>query len=205
MSCQQQPLLTGKITSDNARIQDTTIMNNKTLKSSPRGEVALAYAKIDNKILQIGEKETSEDVKRKASEAISDKETITKWRKENPKVNIGLLLHNGMFAWKAKMGFSAESLINEIGRRNFRSLTKTAKAISIGGDERYVPFNASNRGLCPFHEKKSANSSANAREQHFYCFSCGTGGRMGKILKDYEQLTYFETYSNMIIAAGGKI
>ncbi len=59
----------------------------------------------------------------------------------------------------------------------------------------YVPLRPSGarlKGLCPFHQEKTASFSVDPDRQLFYCFGCHTGGDVFKFVMLYEKVAFPE-------------
>ena len=50
-------------------------------------------------------------------------------------------------------------------------------------------------GHCPLHVDKTPSFSVNPKENKYYCFSCGYGGRIISYLCDYEKMSYEFQYN----------
>ncbi len=60
----------------------------------------------------------------------------------------------------------------------------------------YVPLKKAGtnyKGLCPFHQEKTASFNVNPDKQFYYCFGCGAGGDVINFLMDLENTTFRET------------
>lgn len=72
----------------------------------------------------------------------------------------------------------------------------------------YVPLKRSGRnyvGLCPFHNEKTPSFSVMGDRQIYYCFGCGAGGDVISFVRQYENLTFFETMDFLAQRAGMEI
>jgi len=74
----------------------------------------------------------------------------------------------------------------------------------------YVPLKKAGnnyKGLCPFHQEKTASFNVNPDKQFYYCFGCGAGGDVISFLMDLENTTFRETlkiladHSGMVMPA----
>lgn len=52
-----------------------------------------------------------------------------------------------------------------------------------------VKLNSSNKALCPFHNEKTPSLSLNISENYFYCFGCGCGGDVIKLVELIENVS----------------
>lgn len=48
-------------------------------------------------------------------------------------------------------------------------------------------------GLCPFHNEKSPSFSVNRDKQIFHCFGCGVGGDVFSFIRQYENMSFYES------------
>lgn len=58
------------------------------------------------------------------------------------------------------------------------------------------------KGLCPFHDEKSASFNVNPDRGSFYCFGCQEGGDVFSFLMKTENLTFAESARSLAQAAG---
>ena len=58
------------------------------------------------------------------------------------------------------------------------------------------------KGLCPFHDEKSASFNVNPDRQTFYCFGCHEGGDVFSFLMKTENLTFVEAARSLARDAG---
>jgi DNA primase len=58
------------------------------------------------------------------------------------------------------------------------------------------------KGLCPFHDEKSASFNVNPDRQTFYCFGCHEGGDVFSFLMKTENLTFAEAARSLARDAG---
>lgn len=67
----------------------------------------------------------------------------------------------------------------------------------IGG---YIPLKKAGTNfvaLCPFHREKSPSFNVNAQRQIFHCFGCHKGGDVISFIREYENLSFFETVKRL--------
>jgi DNA primase len=58
------------------------------------------------------------------------------------------------------------------------------------------------KGLCPFHEEKTASFSVSPARNVYFCFGCGAGGDAIKFVMDYDHLTFVESVERLAARAG---
>ncbi|HEV2378638.1 MAG TPA: CHC2 zinc finger domain-containing protein, partial [Terriglobia bacterium] len=58
------------------------------------------------------------------------------------------------------------------------------------------------RGLCPFHQEKTASFSLNRSGGYFHCFGCGVGGDVFRFIELYEKKSFWESLSELAREAG---
>ena len=58
------------------------------------------------------------------------------------------------------------------------------------------------KGLCPFHDEKSASLSVSPARGLFHCFGCGAGGDVIKFIQDIENLSFGEAVERLAGRAG---
>jgi DNA primase len=61
------------------------------------------------------------------------------------------------------------------------------------------------KGLCPFHQEKTASFTVNGDKQFYYCFGCGAGGNAISFLMDYERLDFPTAIESLARHAGLEI
>jgi DNA primase len=69
----------------------------------------------------------------------------------------------------------------------------------------YVPLKRAGRhfkGLCPFHQEKTASFTVNTDLQIFKCFGCGESGNIFNFLMKYENINFREAVEKMALASG---
>ena len=69
----------------------------------------------------------------------------------------------------------------------------------VGGYVKLKRQGSSYFGLCPFHNEKSPSFSVSPSKQIFYCFGCGAGGNVFNFIQKYENYTYPEASSMMLL------
>ncbi|WP_412540145.1 DNA primase [Longispora sp. K20-0274] len=58
------------------------------------------------------------------------------------------------------------------------------------------------KGLCPFHDEKSASFNVSSARNVFYCFGCGAGGDAISFVQQVEHLTFVESIERLAVKAG---
>ncbi len=58
------------------------------------------------------------------------------------------------------------------------------------------PSGRNHKGLCPFHDEKTASFVVNRERQTYKCFGCGEGGSAFGFLMQLENLTFPEAASS---------
>lgn len=58
------------------------------------------------------------------------------------------------------------------------------------------------RGLCPFHQEKTASFMVSDEKQIYHCFGCGEGGDIFKFLMKFEGLSFAESVAQLAERAG---
>ncbi|MGY0231595.1 DNA primase [Longispora urticae] len=58
------------------------------------------------------------------------------------------------------------------------------------------------KGLCPFHDEKSASFNVSSARNVFYCFGCGAGGDAISFVQQIEHLTFVESIERLALKAG---
>jgi DNA primase len=58
------------------------------------------------------------------------------------------------------------------------------------------------KGLCPFHDEKSASFNVSSARGVFYCFGCGAGGDAISFVQHIEHLTFVEAIERLAAKAG---
>lgn len=75
----------------------------------------------------------------------------------------------------------------------------------IGRHVELKPSGRSFKGLCPFHDEKTASFNVNPERQFFHCFGCDEGGNVISFLMKYENLTFPEAASQLAAEFGIEI
>ncbi len=58
------------------------------------------------------------------------------------------------------------------------------------------------KGLCPFHDEKTASFNVSPARNVYFCHGCGAGGDAIKFLMDYEHMTFVESVERLAARAG---
>jgi DNA primase len=72
----------------------------------------------------------------------------------------------------------------------------------ISGYVHLKPAGKGFKGLCPFHEEKTASFMVSTEKQLFHCFGCGEGGNVFNFLMKYEKLSFFEAVKMLAQKSG---
>ena len=58
------------------------------------------------------------------------------------------------------------------------------------------------KGLCPFHNEKTASFNVSSSKQFYHCFGCGAHGDAIKFLQEHDNLTFIEALTKLAQTAG---
>jgi DNA primase len=58
------------------------------------------------------------------------------------------------------------------------------------------------KGLCPFHDEKTASFTVSPARNVYFCHGCGAGGDAIKFLMDYDHMTFVESVERLAAQAG---
>ena len=58
------------------------------------------------------------------------------------------------------------------------------------------------KGLCPFHDEKTASFNVSPARNVYFCHGCGAGGDAIKFLMDYDHMTFVESVERLAARAG---
>lgn len=98
--------------------------------------------------------------------------------------------------WVEKEGKVSIEILEEIKR-------KSDIVDVISGYIKLKPAGKALKGLCPFHDEKTASFMVSQEKQLYHCFGCGEGGNVFNFIQKFEKVSFFEAVK--ILAKKAKI
>lgn len=85
-------------------------------------------------------------------------------------------------------------MVGRVSQKDIEELKERADIVEIVGS--YVSLkpasSGSFKGLCPFHDEKSASFNVRSNPAFYHCFGCGAGGDVYKFLQEIESISFSE-------------